>query len=409
MAERRGCTQCGSCVNTCPVYAHTRREEATPKAKQELLALLARKDGTDTRPVPVLGEGEDIGVRALLRLANRCVCCERCLAVCPRGLSVPEVLNEARARHPVWQQMAWKRWIGAGDLLWPVARAAAPLFPASLLPARLSIMRAQAGAMAEQAPVEPWIELARDAPDVLAGRDVTLFGGCTATRLRPSWMAKARRALGRLGGHVVDGRGFGCCGGTFEHGGLPDAAAKAAAGNVAAWRALGRPLMAVFCASCLHALTGYARREGLFTDEGEAARWQAALTPLSTLLAKAPLRATGKAPAVPLYHSPCHWGKKDPDFVWLRAVLPGITKGRALCCGFGGIVQLMDPAMSRAIAQNCWDGLAAARDSAVAQDTADKAGAPLMAVTGCSGCALQLRASAPQGARALHWLDTLNV
>ena len=34
---KRGCTQCGECLNVCPVYALYKREEYSPKGKRLLL------------------------------------------------------------------------------------------------------------------------------------------------------------------------------------------------------------------------------------------------------------------------------------------------------------------------------------------------------------------------------------
>lgn len=383
MTRKKSCTQCGTCLNTCPVFALCRREEASPKAKQELLGEAGKECGAS--------------LEAIMRLANLCACCERCRSVCPRKLSVPEVLNEARAQHPVWQQRAWQRWIEGRAFLWPLAKTFLPLFPVSLLPAKIAALQGPARAMAEPAGRRPWLVLEHDAGEVLDERPVVLFGGCTATRLRPSWMAKARRTLERLGGRVLPSRGFGCCGGTFAHAGLPDAARRAAQANILAWRRLGKPLVVTICASCLHGLGSYAGQADLFADEEEARQWTAGLTPLSALLAGAKVTVTEDCPAAPRYHSPCHWGTKDRDLAWLKAAIPGLAKGTALCCGFGGILQLLDADLSRRLADRCWEGFSGA--------AAEGEGEAVDVVTGCSGCTLQLQATAPAGARAGHWLD----
>ncbi|MBR5050554.1 MAG: (Fe-S)-binding protein, partial [Desulfovibrio sp.] len=72
---------------------------------------------------------------------------------------------------------------------------------------------------------------------------------------------------------------------------------------------------------------------------------------------------------------------------------PGMRKGSALCCGLGGVLQIMNPELSRDLAAKCWDGL----------------GARAEVLTGCSGCTLQLASHAPEGACVRHWLDVVDV
>ena len=71
---------------------------------------------------------------------------------------------------------------------------------------------------------------------------------------------------------------------------------------------------------------------------------------------------------------------------------PGMHKGSALCCGFGGVLQIMNPELSRDLATKCWDGLDARAE----------------VLTGCSGCTLQLASHAPEGTSVRHWLDVVD-
>ena len=194
---KRGCTQCGNCFNVCPVYSLIRREEVSPKAKHGLM-----DEGWK--------EHSRLNWSSMLRLANFCASCGRCASICPRHLSVPERLNQTRARRPGWQQRFWKLWIGGRKVFWPAAKYAAPLWPHSLLPEKLGCMQNSALAMKEPARTAPWLRLA-DASRPLEGLSVVLFGGCTAERLRPVWIEKASALLARLGANVLSAKGFGCC------------------------------------------------------------------------------------------------------------------------------------------------------------------------------------------------------
>lgn len=383
MAAVKECTQCGACLDTCPVFNLRKGEEYSPKAKHQLM----RKGWTD--------DGE-LDWKRMMELAGQCACCERCKPACARRLSVPEALSAARARYPLWQQYFWREWIRRGGFLWKVAAGAAPLAPAALLPRKLGMLHKAALAMRNPEPVQPWLRLDPLSPQTAAGGSYAIFGGCTATRLRPQWVHKAARTITRLGGAVIDAEGFTCCGGTYGHAGMLESARKAQECNVEHWRSLGRPRIAVFCASCLHSLRAYAEGDAAadaFWEEGEAQTWLAALTPLSSLLLEAQTSLTATAPAACGYHSPCHWGKRDDDFIWLSKVLPGLTRGKSLCCGFGGVLKMLDPELSGQLADACWAGFEAPEQGT------------LYVLTGCSGCVLQLTASAPENARVLHWLD----
>ncbi len=383
MAALKQCTLCGACLESCPVFLLRKSEEFSPKAKQNLLRSGLNRDAR-------------LDWRALMQLAGQCAGCGRCKTACARALSVPEALAPARARQPRWQQHFWRYWIERGGYLWRVAARMASLAPRALLPKKLGILHASALAMRASDHEVSWLRLPPQGVKPLAGKAFAVFGGCTADRLRPQWTDKAGRIIAALGGSVADAPGFSCCGGTYEHAGMLQRALEAAQANVNRWRALGRPALVVFCASCLHSLRQYAVMDGLLPpEEGQA--WLESLTPLSSLFRGVHVERTTTVPPVAVYHSPCHWDGRDEDLAFLAPLLPALHKGRALCCGFGGVLRMLHPELSRDLAEACWQGLAPDADAAVP--------VPSVALTGCSGCAMQLRAHAPQGVRVAHWLD----
>jgi glycolate oxidase iron-sulfur subunit len=87
----------------------------------------------------------------------------------------------------------------------------------------------------------------------------------------------------------------------------------------------------------------------------------------------------------------------DADHTLLAALLGPRLRAAAKggCCGFGGILQLGAPQLSEAVGRACWAGL----DAACGQT------APGYVLSGCSGCVMQLSATAPAGAGAGHWLE----
>ena len=377
---KRGCTQCGECLNVCPVYALYKREEYAPKGKRLLLeAIDPEYGGSPDSSMP----WEDI--RSLARL---CAGCERCQRACARKLSTCDLLADARSRNPHWTQSLWELWIRRVGPLWPMAGKIAMLAPDAVIPGVLRSSVETARALVDLPPCEAWVTLRPQ--QKVNGVNVALFSGCTAKNARPRWIAKARQLLEGWGYDLVDASDFGCCGGTLHHAGQYSALAEVREKNIELWRGMGKPLVASFCASCKHSLDSYAA----VMTEDEGKEWKQKCVGLSTLLVDPQATATGKAPAAIGYHQPCHWGTADPDLPLLKSWLPGLQKGSGLCCGMGGILKMSNPDLSADMARKCMEGFA----PEVRQ-----------IVTGCSGCVMQLASVAGQNRQVRHWLDVVTL
>lgn len=373
---KRGCTQCGECLNVCPVYALFKREEYAPKGKRLLLEQIDPEfGGSPDSSLP----WEDI--RELARL---CAGCERCQQACARKLSTCDLLAEARARNPHWTQTLWDMWIRRAGPLWPMAGKIAMLAPDSVIPGVLRSSVETARALVDLEPCEPWMTL-RPSQKV-SGVRVALFSGCTAKNARPHWISTARQLLAGWGYDLVDIADFACCGGTLHHAGQLGALAEVRERNLELWRKAGKPVMASFCASCKHSLDSYTAV--MSAEEGK--EWKHKCVGLSSLLVGPQISPTGKAPAAVGYHQPCHWGSDDPDLPLLTAGLPGLKKGTGLCCGMGGILKMSNPDLSADMARKCLEGFAPEIRHIV---------------TGCSGCVMQLSAAAGKDVQVRHWLD----
>ncbi|WCB47477.1 (Fe-S)-binding protein [Nitratidesulfovibrio vulgaris] len=420
--DDKQCLLCGQCLAVCPVFLATGREELSPKAKQHLLRhFRERPEALAEAPVRVL--------------ADRCLSCGRCAVACPHHLSVPDALARLRSGHPLWHQWVWRRWIEQGRLLWPALAQASRLVPQVVAPEALRPMLRSAASMLAGNRPAPWLRVSRYDTETGKGQVVLLFAGCTARRIRPRWLHTAKALLRGLGYSIAEGRGFTCCGSTLDHAGIPDAAASARAVNLAVWRAAGRPVLATFCATCHHGLAAYVDDDTLGWADGEREAWREALRPLSTLWGTTAFETREAAPEAIRYHQPCHWYGKDPDLVWLRDAMPGrvTTPGGPVCCGMGGVLQLADANLSQEVASDCWRHLLpseAAASPAPDTHSATSGNAPdgqspdvpglagpatddhtsrrHNILTGCSGCTLQLTATAPADATVHHWLDIID-
>lgn len=91
--EAAACSGCGECrteavgVRMCPTFRVTRAEEATPRAKANLMRMLLQPDAGPKRAA-----SED--VRAVAEL---CVNCRMCVSECPSKVNVSQLMLEAKA------------------------------------------------------------------------------------------------------------------------------------------------------------------------------------------------------------------------------------------------------------------------------------------------------------------------
>jgi glycolate oxidase iron-sulfur subunit len=405
----RDCVLCGCCLEQCPLFAATGREELSPRAK----ALLAG---------PSKFSAASLDDDAVAELAGLCLACGRCEKLCPQGVNVPRLMARLRAEHPDFRQWLWRQWITKLAPYWSLAAQGAALLPESFAPAGLGLALKGLRGLRPGKGLRAWLTITKFPLEAYRAkhgdRPVVLFDGCVGSGPRKAWADTARFLLRGLGANLVEAA-FSCCGSTLGVAGLPEDQHKARRANVAAWRKAGRPLVVTYCATCRKGLAEYVGSEGgagLFADAVEEAAWTAGLTPLSALLAGAQAKAGRGAPAIVGWHRPCHAdlndGAGDADFTLMSALLGTRlrTPAKAGCCGFGGIMQLSAPQLSARVGGACWDGL----DSALGLSAAPEVlGAQVL--TGCSGCVMQLLATAPQAAQPPqapqigHWLEIMQV
>ncbi|MHC1752335.1 (Fe-S)-binding protein [Humidesulfovibrio sp.] len=397
------CVLCGCCLEGCPLFAATGREELSPRAK----ALLA---GPSKFAAANLPEG-GLPQADVAALTGLCLACGRCEKLCPQGVKVPALMTAMRAAHPDFRQWLWKQWITRLGPFWSLAARGAAALPEAFAPASLGLALKGLKGLRPGAGLAPWLTLTEFPVEAFrqkhGDRPVAVFDGCVGSGPRTVWADTARQLLGGLGARLTQAR-FSCCGSTLGTAGLPVEQHDARRKNVAAWREAGRPLLVTYCATCRKGLAEYLGAGGaLFADQAEQEQWRAALVPLSSLLLGVQAKADSTesvepaAPSVVGYHRPCHAdlgdGLGDPDHTLLAALLgPRLrVAAKGSCCGFGGILQLGAPQLSEAVGRACWAGL----DAACGQS------APAYVLSGCSGCVMQLSATAPAGAGTGHWLE----
>lgn len=386
------CVLCGKCLSVCPLVAATGREELSPRAK-----FLLRDVAID---VPAASSPLDPAAAA--RLATLCLACGRCETVCPQGLCGPDLAARLRSEHPGWREFLWRQWLTRPETLWPAASALARLVPESLTGESGQAMLRQLTALSAPPAIRPWLRLASLRP-IGQGLRAAIFEGCVARLARPSWADAARQIVTRLGYDFVP-LDFACCGCSLGHAGLDDAKLEFQRHNKKIWQAAGKPLLVSFCATCRHGLRGYAQ-DDLDWSAADRGDWLARTASLAGLLLDAQAgfeERTGAAnvlaPAEVFYHRPCHGAGHDQDRALLaRALGSRLAKvGQDVCCGFGGVMQLGAPQLSRQVAARAWEFYAPQRPGT-------------QVLSGCSACVVQLAATAPSGVLVGHWLEIMDV
>lgn len=377
MAATKSCVQCGKCLEVCPLFKVTGREELTPRAKFFLESL---------------DSGEGLSEKDFKSLASLCLSCGRCEKNCPQNMSGSDLVSGLRAQSKGFTQSCWDLWLKNPGLLWPMAAAVSKLSP-EILPEPFGSARKRMQALFAKSP-EPWAQLLLQAK--FEKHKVMLFKGCVGRFARKDWTAKAEDLMDGMGLIRAEGAEFSCCGSSYGSAGLLERQADSRAKNIKVWKDADRPLLIIFCTTCLKGLKEYTL-EDFDGDEDLYDNWQKCLTPLSSLLLDAEVKLFGNVPEQVAYHQPCHASEDDTDLSLLKLIAGDklFPVQDDLCCGFGGIMQLGAPELSREVGEHCLNRLT--------QDM--KPGGQIL--SGCSACVIQLASLVKDAYFAAHWLDIL--
>ena len=377
------CVLCGRCLEVCPLFNATGREELSPKAKFFLAQSL-------------LDQSPDLAAKAALELAGKCLSCGKCEKACPLSLCVPDLLSNLRAVSPGLEARLWHTWVSGAGVIWPLMVTMSRLSPRFALPGRLGGLISGLRAMDHRSALTPWLKpVAFEACG--QGRKAVIFPGCVAAHVQTAWTRTATGLLSGLGFAVLPQPDFACCGCTLGHAGLKAAQREMQLKNVAGWRQAGRPLLLTFCATCRCGLRGYASRD-LGWGSGEQELWLEALPSFAELALAVTFEPGQGAPAKVHYHRPCHGAGANKDQEFLAKALGERLSARTkkdLCCGFGGALKLSAPELSDQVAKGCLEFYNPAPGEQI--------------LTGCSGCVIQLRANAPAGVGVGHWLEVIDI
>lgn len=392
------CVHCGLCLEACPTYRELRVEMDSPRGRIYLMKGILQEK---IAPTPTV-----------LKHLDQCLDCRACETACPSGVEyglilekTRTVLQPSRPLSPIGRLVRWfvfsvllpsraAQWL-VFKLLWlqqalGLTALGAWLGKRKLLPGRLS-------AAAAQAPHVPLSSFrARHRGPKHAERNavvfpargerkkrVALFTGCLADQLFADVNEATVRVLTENGCEVEIVGDEACCGALHIHNGALDQARKLAAANVAAFTAGNYDAIVSNAAGCSAELRHY----GALLGDDAARAFGGKLRDISELLHelgwKRPEKP-GKLQGKLAYDEPCHLIHAQKISAAPRAILaeiPGIQvvplEEADACCGSAGVYSVVQPDLSKAVANRKIDAIR-------------RSGADIVA-TGNPGCLMQIK------------------
>ena len=341
------CTHCGQCLNVCPAVAAAGDAELSAQVRlARLKGLLRDRNAFFQNLMESFGIVPGHNTPSLQEYGTsvfRCSLCGDCQEICPLGLPLKDL------------------WLDVRRELATNGHA-----PAKTKAIRANLEGSHNVFDEDNDERADWIDNMRKAPRNLVRRqaDTVYFTGCVGAYFPLAQkipMALVQILVNAGTDFTIMGADEWCCGFPLLGSGQPDALADIIAHNVAEVKRRKASRVVFTCPSCLQiwkeVYPRYADLEGL--ELVHASELVAGLVRDKALtFAQADEQAE---PLVVTYHDPCDLGRGSRVFEEPREILralPGVQlvemahHGRhSLCCGGGGNLEMIDPALSTAMAR----------------------------------------------------------
>lgn len=224
----QNCGKCGLCLSVCPVYQVLKQEQASPRARLQLIKAFEKKDLSAS---PLLKD-----------LVSRCLMCGACKAACPSGINhygkfmeMREQLAQSQPDPPAIRSLVYllareyRLRMGAG--LARIGRRLTPAFLADKY--RIGNIPVHRFPKMNPAPFRRTLPGTVSAKGTRRGR-VVYFIGCATQYLFADTGRATVDILTRLGYEVLIPEGQTCCGIPMMFHGARDQAAENMAANLTA-------------------------------------------------------------------------------------------------------------------------------------------------------------------------------
>jgi len=360
------CAYCGYCRSVCPTYAGVGWESCSPRGRIQLARLLL--------------EGAPLTAEQMARL-YQCTMCGHCTQVCSTRIDLREFWLAARAQ--------------------TVERN---LSPQGLSVAKENVVKTGNVYAYQNDERAGWAEYMDDAPADLYQREqaeVVYFVGCSSSfspRVQRIAESFVRLMTAADVNFTILGEAEVCCGFPLKVAGMQDQVATLIERNLERVRATGATTIVFTCPACR------------MMWREEYARHLAGVRLLHSTELLAELMVAQRLPVkevtqVVTYHDPCDLARNGGVYDAPRQVLaaiPGLQlveaherRERGLCCGGGGDLEMVDPALTQRVAARTMSKLAATGAQAI--------------VTACPQCVRTLTRGAEQSTPDVQVLDLVEL
>jgi len=363
------CILCGRCLEVCPVFRVTGREELSPRGKSYLIEHY---------------QDFDLEVKSVNKLTGICAGCNKCMQACPGKINLPLEIARLKSFRPDWKSWIWSRMLKSGIRLLPAIKGGKAIIPGTAPVLKHSLPA--------KSPVPPLFKAIKKTH--VSDTKAVVFPGCLGKHFRPELEKKSARLLSLLGYETIEVPEWQCCGFPLGSAGLFEQGKKEIVKNIDLWQEMGRPLIFVFCATCLEGL------KNPFCGPVNHDLWESfrqSIKPLHEHLSGLELVPANSHESINLvWHEPCHGsgdsGKTFQDILSNLNIDISTTNNK--CCGMGGSLAIQNPGLSSMIAGDLWQDIPQKDNSLI--------------LTSCNGCVLQLDSTRPDFARVAHWLEVFS-
>ncbi len=334
LLEIDACTRCGECLNSCPVYAELEDEEINPRGKiQTLKRFIRNQYGLWARIFGPRKLNEDT-LKTFSEKAFRCTLCAACNVACPVSINLKDLSVAMR-----------ETLVELGH------------YPKTLENLKKNLLSDHNISADENEERAEWIEDLEEIPEHRYQKDkaeIVYFVGCVASYF-PMVQKIPQNFVQILDKGGVDftilaGEEW-CCGFPLIGAGMSKELEKLKAHNLDKIQEVGAKRVVFSCPSCY-------RTWNEFYDTDVELLHSSHLLEQLIKEKKIPLK---ELDLTVTYHDPCDLGRNSGVYEPPREVLrmiPGLklvelahNREKAICCGGGGNLEMVDPELSAAIAQ----------------------------------------------------------
>ena len=334
LVEIDACTRCGECLKYCPVYAQKGEEDIDPRGKiQAFKSFIRSQYGIWAR---IFGPKklDEEKLKKFSEMVYRCTLCGECGASCPVSIDARNL------------------WFALRETLVEMG-----YFPKVMDQMKSNILQVHNILGNENVERSEWVKSLVELPDHLYQKEkaeMAFFVGCVASffpmvhRIPKALVEILRKAevdFTLLGGEEW------CCGFPLIGAGMKKEAEALIEHNLEKMKEKGVERVIFACPSCYHTwMEEYKTDIGIFHSTQF----------IRKLIDEGKIRFKEKKMRV-TYHDPCDLGRASGVYEAPREVLqaiPGVelvemesNRDQCKCCGGGGNLEMVDPELSAALAQ----------------------------------------------------------